>query len=105
MLVNYLGEGEKIINYLLKLVFICIFSSLIFPNSKNIYNYKIKFYGLNVANCKVIYSDTLISNMSAKKIEYKVEKTGIIHVGVAKMSFDAKQITENVSVFIDTISV
>ena len=56
-----------------------MFSSLIFPNSKNIYNYKIKFYGLNVANCKVIYSDTLISNMSAKKIEYKVETNSFIN--------------------------
>ena len=44
-----------------------------------------------------------VSEIKSGKIEYKVEKTGIIHVGVAKMSFDAKQITENVSVFIDTI--
>ena len=44
-----------------------------------------------------------VSEIKSGKIEYKVEKNGIIHVGVAKMSFEAKQIAENISVFIDAI--
>ena len=44
-----------------------------------------------------------VKEIKSGKIEYKVEKNGIIHVGVAKMSFEAGKITENVSVFIDAI--
>ena len=44
-----------------------------------------------------------VSEIKSGKIEYKVEKNGIVHAGVAKMSFDASQIKENVSVFIDAI--
>ena len=44
-----------------------------------------------------------VLEIKSGKIEYKVEKNGIVHVGVAKMSFEAKQIAENVSVFIDAI--
>lgn len=44
-----------------------------------------------------------VKEIKAGKIEYKVEKNGIVHVGVAKMSFDNEQIVENVSVFINAI--
>jgi large subunit ribosomal protein L1 len=44
-----------------------------------------------------------VSEIKSGKIEYKVEKNGIVHVGVAKMSFEASQIVENISVFIDAI--
>tara|TARA_B100000959_G_C14959883_1_gene615335 strand:+ start:1268 stop:1954 length:687 start_codon:yes stop_codon:yes gene_type:complete len=44
-----------------------------------------------------------VSEIKSGKIEYKVEKNGIIHVGVAKISFEAKQIEENIVVFIDAI--
>ena len=44
-----------------------------------------------------------VKEIKAGKIEYKVEKNGIIHVGVAKMSFDNQQIIENASVFINAI--
>tara|TARA_B100001123_G_scaffold420613_1_gene527198 strand:- start:112 stop:801 length:690 start_codon:yes stop_codon:yes gene_type:complete len=44
-----------------------------------------------------------VKEIKAGKIEYKVEKNGIIHVGVAKMSFDNEKIAENVSVFINAI--
>ena len=44
-----------------------------------------------------------VKEIKAGKIEYKVEKNGIIHVGVAKMSFDNEKISENVSVFINAI--
>ena len=36
-------------------------------------------------------------------IEYRAEKTGIVHAGVGKISFDAKKLVENVEAFIDTI--
>jgi len=44
-----------------------------------------------------------VKEIKAGKIEYKVEKNGIIHVGVAKMSFDKEKIVENVSVFINAV--
>ena len=44
-----------------------------------------------------------VKEIKAGKIEYKVEKNGIIHVGVAKMSFENKKIVENISVFINAI--
>ena len=36
-------------------------------------------------------------------IEYRAEKSGIVHAGVGKSSFDEKKITENVLSFIETI--
>ena len=36
-------------------------------------------------------------------IEYRAEKTGIVHAGVGKSSFDEKKIIENIQFFIDTI--
>ena len=65
-------------NYILKSIFVFTYCSFIFSDSSNIYNYKIKFFGLNVANCEVIYSDTLISNLSAKKIQYRVVTNSFI---------------------------
>ncbi len=44
-----------------------------------------------------------VSEIKAGKIEYKVEKNGIVHAGVAKFSFDNSKITENVITFIDKI--
>ena len=44
-----------------------------------------------------------VKEIKAGKIEYKVEKNGIVHVGVAKMSFENEKIIENVSVFINAI--
>ncbi len=36
-------------------------------------------------------------------IEFRAEKTGIVHAGVGKASFDAKKLAENIEAFIDTI--
>ncbi len=36
-------------------------------------------------------------------IEYRAEKTGIVHAGVGKSSFDEKKIIENIQFFLDTI--
>ena len=40
----------------------------------------------------------------AGQIEFRVEKAGIIHAGVGKMSFDEAKITENVKAFIGTVT-
>jgi len=44
-----------------------------------------------------------VQEVKSGKIEFKVEKNGIIHAGVAKMSFDESKIIENVDAFIDAI--
>ena len=36
-------------------------------------------------------------------VEFRAEKTGIVHAGVGKASFDAKKLAENIEAFIDTI--
>ena len=38
------------------------------------------------------------------QVEFKVEKAGIIHAGVGKVSFDEKAITENITSFISAVS-
>ncbi len=37
-------------------------------------------------------------------IEFRAEKSGIVHAGVGKLSFDEKQLTENVRAFVDAIA-
>jgi large subunit ribosomal protein L1 len=37
-------------------------------------------------------------------LEFRAEKAGIIHAGVGKLSFDSKQLAENVFAFMDAIS-
>ena len=44
-----------------------------------------------------------VNELKAGKIEFRVEKEGIIHVGVGKMSFDENQIIENFDVFMNAI--
>lgn len=44
-----------------------------------------------------------VSDVKAGKIDFKVDKTGIIHASVGKVSFDAQKITENTSELIQTI--
>ncbi|MDY6148874.1 MAG: 50S ribosomal protein L1 [Porphyromonas sp.] len=44
-----------------------------------------------------------IREVKSGKIDFKVDKTGIIHASVGKVSFDAKQIKENAQEFINTI--
>ncbi len=45
-----------------------------------------------------------VSAAKAGKIDFKVDKFGIIHAGVGKISFDNKQLFENTSVLIQTIN-
>ena len=38
---------------------------------------------------------TAIKETKAGKVEYRVDKTGVIHVGVGKVSFDDTKLREN----------
>ncbi|MDA8977312.1 50S ribosomal protein L1, partial [Akkermansiaceae bacterium] len=44
-----------------------------------------------------------ISEVKAGRIDYKVDKSGNIAAAVGKLSFDAKQIGENVAALVDSI--
>jgi len=47
--------------------------------------------------------DKAINEAKAGKIDFRVEKAGIIHVPVGKISFGAEKLTENVKAFLDKI--
>ncbi|MCK5853348.1 50S ribosomal protein L1 [bacterium] len=44
-----------------------------------------------------------VKEIKAGKIDFRVDKTGIIHTGVGKSSFDENQIVENVKAFVNAI--
>ena len=44
-----------------------------------------------------------VQDIKAGKVEYRVDRTGIIHVPIGKASFDAEKISENLSVLMDAI--
>lgn len=44
-----------------------------------------------------------VQEVKAGKIEFRVDRTGIVHVGVGKISFDHAKIKENVLAFVETI--
>jgi large subunit ribosomal protein L1 len=44
-----------------------------------------------------------VKEVKAGKIEFRVDKNGIIHVAIGKASFDADKIRENVLAFMDTV--
>jgi large subunit ribosomal protein L1 len=44
-----------------------------------------------------------VADVKKGKIDFKVENTGIIHASVAKVSFDAKKISENANELLQTI--
>ena len=46
---------------------------------------------------------TAVAENKAGKIEYRVDKAGIIHAVVGKRSFDAKQLYENAAALIDVV--
>ena len=45
-----------------------------------------------------------VSDVKKGKIDFKVDKTGIIHAAIGKVSFDSKKISENASELIQTIN-
>ncbi len=46
---------------------------------------------------------TAVKNAKAGEVQYRVEKNGIVHAGVAKASFSNEQIYDNAKLFIETI--
>lgn len=44
-----------------------------------------------------------VREVKAGKIEFRVDKAGIVHAGVGKMSFEATKLTENVAAFLDAV--
>ena len=46
---------------------------------------------------------TAVKNAKAGEVQYRVEKNGIVHAGVAKASFSNDQIYDNAKLFIETI--
>ncbi len=44
-----------------------------------------------------------VSEVKAGKIDFKVDKTGIVHAAIGKVSFEPQQIAENASAFISEI--
>lgn len=44
-----------------------------------------------------------VNEIKAGKIDFRVDKSGIIHTGIGKTSFDEQKIVENVRTFINTI--
>ena len=47
---------------------------------------------------------TAIEETKAGKVEYRVDKTGVIHTGVGKISFDENKIVENTRALIDAVA-
>src|SRR3954469_21782208 len=44
-----------------------------------------------------------VREAKAGKVEFRVEKAGIVHVPVGKASFDVKRLTDNVNAIVDTV--
>jgi len=44
-----------------------------------------------------------VKEFKAGKIDFRVDKTGIVHSGIGKTSFDNSQLAENIRMFINTI--
>lgn len=44
-----------------------------------------------------------VNEIKAGKIDFKVEKTGIVHVPIGKVSFGVEKLIENIAAFIETI--
>jgi large subunit ribosomal protein L1 len=46
---------------------------------------------------------TAVQETKAGKVEYRVDKTGVIHVGIGKISFEESKIKDNAKILIDAI--
>jgi large subunit ribosomal protein L1 len=46
---------------------------------------------------------TAIRETKAGKVEYRVDKTGVIHVGIGKVSFEPDSLRENAQVLLDAV--
>ncbi len=45
----------------------------------------------------------IVKELKSGRIEYKADKTGVIHLGIGKISFDEKNISENIKTFYNQI--
>src|ERR671912_1227400 len=46
---------------------------------------------------------TAVSETKAGKVEYRVDKTGVIHVGIGKISFDQQRLRENAQTLLTAV--
>ncbi|HEY0727983.1 MAG TPA: 50S ribosomal protein L1 [Pyrinomonadaceae bacterium] len=46
---------------------------------------------------------TAVKETKAGKVEYRVDKTGVIHVGVGKVSFESNKLRENAKALLDAV--
>ena len=46
---------------------------------------------------------TAIRETKAGKVEYRVDKTGVIHVGIGKISFEADKLRDNTKALLDAV--
>ena len=46
---------------------------------------------------------TAVREAKAGKVEYRVDKTGVIHVGVGKVSFDTEKLRDNIQMLTDAV--
>ena len=44
-----------------------------------------------------------VRDQKAGKVEYRVDKAGIVHCGIGKVSFEAEKLWENASALIDVV--
>jgi len=44
-----------------------------------------------------------VNETKAGKVEYRVDKTGVIHVGIGKVSFDQEKLRENAQMLLDAV--
>jgi len=47
---------------------------------------------------------TAVKNAKGGEVQFKVEKAGVIHAGVGKVSFDEAKLAENVRAFVDAVN-
>ena len=47
---------------------------------------------------------TAVNNAKGGEVQFKVEKAGVIHAGVGKVSFDEGKLAENVRAFVEAVS-
>jgi large subunit ribosomal protein L1 len=47
--------------------------------------------------------DAAVREFKAGKVEYRSDKTGQIHAGVGKMSFDEQKLVDNINVFVEQV--
>ncbi|MBD3763171.1 MAG: 50S ribosomal protein L1 [Rhodobacterales bacterium] len=47
---------------------------------------------------------TAVKNAKGGEVQFKVEKAGVIHAGVGKVSFDEAKLAENVRAFVDAVT-